>query len=414
MAAPAYRRDACRLCGSRNLEPVLKLTPTPPGDAYVSAGDREKVQEVFPLDLFLCVECGLLELLDVIDPRILYGNYIYATAHSLGLSDHFFGYVNEVIEYAKPPRGSLVVDIGSNDGTLLRIFQGCGMQVLGIDPASGVARKATESGVETIPAFFSPEIARQVKEERGLAAVVTANNVLANVDDLSSLIEGIRDLVAPEGIFVFETGYVLDLVHKMLIDNIYHEHLCYYSVKALDYCFRHHGLELVEVKRVPSKGGSLRGIAQQKGGPHRRSTSVGALLGSEESGAIHHPASYAKLAAKIDQSKEELWKVLRGLATGGNLIAGYGASVGVTTLIYHFDLGEVLTFIVDDNPTRHNLFSPGYHIPVVPSHVLYSQKPHYVLILAWRYYEAIIKKHQEYLTQGGRFALPLPMVQVMS
>lgn len=393
---------------------VLELTPTPPGDHYVSAGERENVQEAFPLDLFLCLECGLLELVDVVDPGILYGHYIYATAHSLGLSDHFFGYVNEVIEYAKPPRGTLVVDIGSNDGTLLRIFQGCGMQVLGIDPASGVARKATESGVETIPAFFSPEIARQVKEERGPAAIVTANNVLANVDDLSSLIEGIRDLLAPEGIFVFETGYVLDLVRNMLIDNIYHEHLCYYSVKPLDFAFRQHGLELVQVKRVPSKGGSLRGIAQQKGGPHRRSRSIETLLASEERDRIHRPVSFAKLAARIEKSKGELWKVLHELTTEENSIAGYGASVGVTTLIYHFNLGEMLTFIVDDNPARHRLFSPGYHIPVVPSHVLYSQKPHYVLILAWRYYEAIIKKHQEYLAQGGRFALPLPMVQVVS
>ena len=332
----------------------------------------------------------------------------------MGLSDHFFGYVNEVIEYAKPPRRALVVDIGSNDGTLLRIFQGCGMEVLGIDPASAMARKATESGVQTIPAFFSPEIARKVKEERGPAAIVTANNVLANVDDLSGLIEGIRDLVAPEGIFVFETGYVLDLVNSMLIDNIYHEHLCYYSVKALDYFFRYHGLELVNIKRVSSKGGSLRGIAQVKGGPHRRSTSIGNFLGSEEKDAIHRPASFAKLAARIEQAKAELWRVLDDLIKDGNIIAGYGAAAGVTTLIYQFNLGEVLAFIVDDNPARHNLFSPGYHIPVVPSHVLYSQKPHYVLILAWRYYQPIIKKHQEYLTQGGRFALPLPMVQVVS
>lgn len=412
MNTSVFRRDNCRLCGGHDLELVLQLTPTPVGDDYVSVDRLDVVQETFPVELFLCRSCGLSQLLDVIDPEILYGEFIYETSISLGLIEHFQRYADEVLRRVLPPEGALAIDIGSNDGTLLRFFQEQGMRVLGIDPAREIAQKATASGVETLPTLFTTELARKIKNERGLATIVTANNTIANIDDLDNITEGIRDLIAPDGIFVFETGYVVDLIQAGLFDNIYHEHLSYFSVKPLESFFRRYDMELIEVERISTKGGSLRGTVQLGGGPRPLSSSVNSLINFESELSINRPEPFNVMATRINNVKEQLVSLVRDLKAQGKTIAGYGASVGVTTSLYHFDLGNLLRFIVDDNPAKHNLFSPGHHIPVFPSEAIYGRNPDYVVVLAWRYADPIINKHQTYLDQGGHFIVPLPEISV--
>ena len=412
MGTELYRRDTCRLCGASDLELVLHLTPCPPVDAYVPAeplGDR---QEAIPLDLFLCLGCGHVQLLDVVHPDLLFGTYIYETSSSPGLVEHFRRYADEVVRLLNPPKGSLMVDIGSNDGTLLKFLKEQGIRVLGIDPAGNIAQEATESGIETLPAFFTAELACKVKHDRGPVAIVTANNVFAHADDLGDMADGIRELLAPDGVFVFEVSYLLDMIQGMVFDFIYHEHLCYHSVKPLESFLRHHGMELIDVQRIPIKGGSLRGIAQPVGGPRTLSPSVARLVSVEASLGLDRSEIFKSFAVKIDGIKYQLLNLLGELKAQGKTIAGYGASATVTTLIYHFDLGSLLSFLVDDNPSRQNLFSPGYHIPVLSPQFIYERKPDYVLVLAWRFSEMIVKKHQPYLDQGGHFIVPLPAIKV--
>lgn len=406
------KRDTCRLCQKKTLEIVLPVAATPPGDHYVAADELNRTQNTYPLDIVLCRDCGLAQLAYTVDPNVLYGKYVYTTSISLGLVDHFAQYADSVLRRVAPPPDSLVVDLGSNDGSLLRCFKQHGLRVLGVDPASDIARLATESGVETWNGYFNTAFADKIKEQRGSATIVTANNVFANVDDLVEFTEGIHRLLAPNGVFVFETSYLLDVVEKSLVETVFHEHLSYFSVKPLDSFFRRLGLQLIDVERVPTKGGSLRGIVQIAGGSRPVSPAVDALLQREENAGLDHPEIFERFGSSLDALKNELLAVLSDLKANGKEIAGYGASVGVTTLLYQFDVAKYLSFIVDDNPRKHNTFSPGHHVPVLPSETLYERKPDHVLILSWHYAEPIMKKHRAYSDAGGKFILPLPRLEV--
>jgi hypothetical protein len=413
MGASAFRREDCRLCGSRDVELVFQLAPTPVGDHYVSADKVGQLQETFPLDLFLCRGCGHLQLLDVVDPEVLFGDYTYVTSISLGLVEHFRKYADEILARLGLGGNAFVVEIGSNDGSLLRAFQHRGLRVLGVDPAREIARQATDSGVETLPTFFTSELARTIRRERGPAALIAANNVFAHADNLGDMADGIRELLAPDGVFAFEVSYLIDFMDNMVFDSIYHEHLCYHSVKPLDTFFRRHGLELIGADHVATKGGSLRCTVQPAGGPRPVSESVARLIALEERLGLAKTATFHAFAAKIDRVRAQVLEQLGGLVARGKAIAGYGASVTVTTLVHHFGLGKLLSFLVDDNSSRHHLFSPGHHIPVLPPQVLYERNPDCVVILAWRYADPIIKKHQGFLNRGGRFLVPLPEVRLV-
>jgi SAM-dependent methyltransferase len=415
MMQPSVRRTTCRMCHSGDLSLILGMTPTPPGDHYVSAAARSEPQPAYPLDLVMCATCGLAQLADVVDPELLYRDYIYNTSISLGLAQHFDRYAETVVGRTGTPAGSLVVDIGSNDGTLIRAFAARGMRVLGVDPAREQARRATEAGFETLPTFFSSALAADLRRDRGPASIVTANNVFANVDDLDDLMDGVRQLLAPDGVFVFETGYFPDLVRQRIIDNIYQEHLSYYSVKPLVRFFARHGLELVSVDHEPTKGGSIRGFARFAG---RGSGQLGPgvlhdLVRDETEGGFDRPEALQAFAGGVERLRSELIALVADLRARGRTVAGYGASVGVTTLLYYFDMGQQLSFVVDDNPVRHGLFSPGQHIPVLASDALYDRKPDDVLLLAWRYADPIVSRHEAFRKAGGRFIVPLPEISVI-
>ena len=408
-----YRRKTCRLCDGRNLKLVLPLAQTPLADAFIPSERLNEVQNLYPLDVYLCLDCGHVQLLDVINPEILFCNYIYESSSSPGLNDHFQKYAIDLLDTISPPENSLIVDVGSNDGMLLKFFQEHGMRVLGVDPARDVARKATDSGIETLGTFFTSALAMNIKGTYGTAAIVTANNVYAHADDLRDLTIGVRHLLAPDGVFVFEVSYLVDLLQNMVFDFIYHEHLCYHSVKPFESFFNKLGMELINAVRVPTKGGSLRGIAQLPGGPRKKSSSLAELKELETSLKLDQPETYEIFAAKINGLKEELGEILSNLKREGKTIAGYGASATVTTLIYHFALIEFLDFIVDDNTERQHLFSPGHHIPVLPPQALYDSKPDYVIILAWRFARQIVRKHQSFLKRDGHFIIPVPEITII-
>lgn len=408
------RRSTCRLCNSKNLDMVFQLAPSPIGDAYVTKDQLNIKQESYPIDLFLCRDCGLSQLLDVIAPEILYGDYIYLTGSSLGLREHFQEYENDVIKNVTPPKESLIVDIGSNDGILLSCFKKDGYKVLGVEPARHIAERAAAAGIESLPEFFNPDVAEKIVNNYGPASVVTANNVYANIDDLITFTEGIRKLMVINSVFIFESFYMADVIKNMVFDFIYHEHLTAFAVKPVQLFFSRMGMELIAAKRIPTKGGSIRYYAQLKGGPRKIDSSVASMIEYEEKFGLYHSATFALFSDKVNALKMQVYNLLRDLKTQGRKIAGYGASITATTLIYHFGIGEFLDCLVDDNPDKQGRYSPGLHIPVYNSEKLYeSNPPDYAIVLAWRFFEPIINKHKEFNRRGGKFIIPVSEVKVV-
>lgn len=393
---------------------MLALTPTPPANAFVPESELAREQQCFPLDVHQCRDCGHVQLLDVVDPQELFGDYVYVAGTSPVFVDHFRRYAAAAIEDFELRPDGLVVDIGSNDGTLLGFFQDAGMAVLGVDPAKDIARRATEAGIETRNAFFTPELAREICGERGAAVLVTANNVFAHADDLAAIVEGVKTLLSPDGLFVFEVSYLVDMVEKTLFDMIYHEHLSYHTVAPLRRFFACLGMEIVDVERIDTHGGSIRVTVQKAGGRLSVGPSVDERIAHEERLGLNDPETLRAFAERIAGIGKQLVDLLRGFRDEGKRIAAYGAPAKATTLVYRFDLGpETIAFIVDDSPLKQGLYSPGKHIPVLPSSALIEQNVDYAVVLAWNFADSIIRNSEEYRRAGGRFVIPLPELKVV-
>ncbi|HXA46506.1 MAG TPA: class I SAM-dependent methyltransferase, partial [Burkholderiaceae bacterium] len=283
-------RSDCRLCGSTDFELVLPIRPSAIGDAFVPADALSEVQDLYPLATYLCLGCGHLQNLDIVDPEVLFRNYSYRTSSSTGLVSHFQQYAHSVIQGLNIPAGSLVVEIGSNDGSLLKAYKALGMQVQGVDPAQSIAAAASAEGVPTIADFFSTNIARDIIAEKGHATLMCANNVFAHADNIEDIVKGIRSLLAPDGVFVFEVSYVLDMVDGMVFDTIYHEHLSHHSLTPLERFFNKLDMSLFDVQRVATKGGSIRGFAQPvSSGRRPRTARLSAMFEEEQRRQVTQP-----------------------------------------------------------------------------------------------------------------------------
>lgn len=408
-------RDDCRLCHATALEPVLSLGKTPLANEFVTEAQRGKPQDRFPLDVHLCGGCGHVQLRDIVDPERLFRDYVYVSSTSPVFVEHFRRYAKAVQQaYALAP-GSTVMEIGSNDGALLGCFKQAGLRVLGVDPARAIAAEATSRGIETLPEFFDLALAKRLREQGWQADVIAANNVFAHADDLEGITQGVAHLLKPDGVFVFEVSYLVDVFQKTLFDTIYHEHLSYHTVKPLVGFFERSGLELIDAVRVDSHGGSLRGIAKRKGGRWPKQPDVDELIRLEASLGLDRPEAYHTLGRMIQARKAELVGLLGRLKVQGKRIVGFGAPAKATTLMFAFGIGpDLLECILDESPWKQGRFSPGHHLPVVPSSRLYDPalRPDYAVILAWNFAASIIAKHRAFQDAGGHFIIPLPTVDV--
>lgn len=414
MATEPIRHDkSCRLCGSHHIATVFHLTPTPPEDRFVSKEQLHVLQDVYPLDLALCETCGYGHLPYVLSPEISYPDYIYITKVTLGLRNHYQEYADEILAKIQPLKSSLVIDLGSNDGTMLEAFKKRGMKVLGVEPAKTIGKAANDAGIPTIVEFFSDNVAEQIIWQYGKASIVTANYMYANIDDLVAFTNNVNKLLAEDGVFVVQTGYHPDQMKIKMFDYIYHEHFSYFTLKVLRYLFARCGLELIDAQKSTAKGGSIRTVAQLAGGRRPVSESVEEIIREEETAGMEKTDTYFKFAAEIENVKNEVSALLHKLKAGGKRIVGYGASHSTTTLTYHFELAQFIEYLVDDNPIKNGLYSPGYHLPVFPSEKLYKDKPDYVIILAWQYQQPIIAKNKAFLEMGGSFIVPLPVMRVV-
>jgi SAM-dependent methyltransferase len=408
-------RSDCRLCGSTRLELVLPILPSAIGDAFVSKEQLDEVQELFPLDTYLCLECGHLQNLDVVDPEILFRNYTYRTSASMGLVEHFKKYAQAVVSGLQIPPASLVVEIGSNDGSLLKAYKAHGLRVIGVDPAKNIAATATAEGVKTLPDFFGFAIAQQILAENGSATLICANNVFAHADNIADIVKGIRCLLAPDGVFVFEVSYVPDIIDNFVFDTIYHEHVSHHALIPLERFFNNLDMTLFNVERVATKGGSIRGFAQPMStGKRVKTEPYLQMLEEEKRRGIACPEIYRDFYQAIEKRKQAVLEYVDKAIAQGKSVVAYGASTTTTTLLYHFELQTRLKFIVDDNPLKFEMYSPGAHIPVHSSDQLYaSPPPDIVVILAWQYSAAIMKRHTRFAEAGGKFLIPLPDLAIL-
>lgn len=391
------------------------MVPNPVGDDFRKKENlHSRPQHVFPMEVFLCQDCGLIQLLDVVSPELLYGDYLYETSISLGLPDHFRAYAETTVAKLKPARGSRVIDIGCNDGTLLRAFRDLGFNVLGVDPATSIARKVKAAfGIDVIASTLSHGLAKEIRAVYGPASVVTANNVIANIDHLGEVAQAMHELLSPDGVFVLETGYGLDLVRSCVFDNIYHEHISYFSIKPMKVFCEKNGLELFDVDHVPTKGGSIRCYIQKKGGPRAVTGAIAKMIKDEENFGLYDLKTFQAMRKKMDDTKSELIGLLSDLKSKGKRIAGYGASVGAITVVYEFGLAEHLHCLLDENPIKFDTFSPGHHLPVLKADRAIDEKIDYVVVIAWRYVDPIVSKNQEFIRSGGKFISFFPEVAVL-
>ncbi len=408
------RRKTCRLCNGTDHSLIVHYPPSPMADAYVQKEFLNRTQDSYPLDLFLCTQCGHSQLLDIIDPNIIYLDYIYVTTSSLGLSDHFRRNAKATLAKINLPSDGFVIDIGSNDGTLLQAYKDEGKRVLGVEPSREASRIANESGVQTIPEFFDTHLAKKIRSEHGPADIITMNNLFANIDDLQDATKGIRSLLKPDGVFIFETFYFADFINNLVFDFMYHEHLSYFTVKPLREFFDRHEMELIEVESIPTKGGSMRCTVQLKGGKRRIDASVGDRIEQEKRMGIHQNGPlFKEFTARIDRQKHGLNDFLSAQKKQGKVIAGFGASATTTTLLYYCDSIQYFDFLIDDNLAKQNTYSPGCHLPVLSADSLQEKKPDVVVLLAWRYAESLMSKHSALKKPGVTVVVPFPEFRIV-
>ena len=411
----SYLRTSCRMCDRSNLVPVMTLTPTPPGNTLLTREELGQSRPRYPLELYFCEDCHHVQLGHVVDPRILYQNhYLYLSGTSAQFVRHLNDYAAQMVKRFMLPTGALVADIGSNDGTGLRFFKEQGMKVVGVDPATEIARAATESGIETVAAFFSLAVAKELRKKYGPAAFITSHNACAHIDRLDDVMRGVAHWLSDDGIFVLEVGYFVDVYSNLFFDTIYHEHLDYHTVAPFRQLFARTGMELLSVQRVAPQGGSIRVMAQKAGGSLERDDSITDLISLEEKLGLDRPESLIAFGERIAKLGEQLRTLLTRIRGEGRSIAAYGAPTKAVTLLSHFGIGsELIDFVVEDNSLKHGMYLPTSRIPVVPTSELYSRRPDYVLILAWNFAKPIMAMHEPYTAAGGRFIVPMPEPKVV-
>jgi C-methyltransferase C-terminal domain/Putative zinc binding domain/Methyltransferase domain len=398
----------CRSCGGERLETFLRLGDMPLPDALLAVGELDGPEPRFPLDVAFCPHCSLVQILKEVPPEQLFvDNYLYFSSFSDDLMRHSREHAARLIAERSLGPQSLVVEIASNDGYLLRNFVERGVPVLGIDPAPTQAVAAEEVGVPTLTEFFDADLARRLRDEGRRAAVIVANNVMAHTPTLNSFVEGLSVLLADDGVVTIENTYVKDLIDHSEFDTIYHEHFCYFSCTAVDALVRRHGLFLNAVDHFPAlQGGTLR---WHVGAREDVQPSARAFLDAEREKGLTEFGYYREFGARVEAIKDELLALLRSLKADGKTIAAYGAAAKGSTLLNYFGIdGEVVDFVADRNVHKHGLFMPGVHIPIHGPERLLGEAPDYVLLLAWNYKAEVMRQQEEYVRRGGRFIVPIP------
>jgi len=402
------------MCKSSNLTKFLDLGFTPPADQFLRPEQLREPEVYYPLEVMICNECGLAQLSHIVSPEILYRHdYPYEASLTSTGQRHWAEFARTVTERLGLGPDDLVIDIGSNVGVLLEAFQSNGTRILGVDPASNIVRIAEKRGIETLNEFFSMNVARQILSTKGQAAVITGTNVFAHINDLDDMMMAVESLLTPQGVFIIEAPYFVNLIKNLEYDTIYHEHLSYLSVKPLVRFFARFQMEVFEIDQRDIHGGSFR-VYVSRTGMRPVSPVVAELLKQEEASGVHKPSVLTDFALAVQQNRRELTWLLQELKHKGERIAGVSAPAKGMTLLNYCRIGpEILDFVTEKSTLKIGRVTPGTHIPVEPDSRLIEETPGYALLLAWNFATEIMENLRDYRSKGGKFIIPIPRPHIV-
>lgn len=404
----------CRFCGKEEIFKFLELGTMALANSFLTKEELSLADEPrHPLDVFFCEQCGLVQIGHVVSPDDLFKDYIYFSATSDLVHRHADYLAKSFQKKFGLNETSQVVEIASNDGTVLNYFKKTGVKVLGVEPAVNIAKVAIEAGIETVNEFFHEETAREIAKNYGTADVILGRHVFAHVPEIHSFVKGLKTLLAPMGTIAIEAPYLIDFVEKNEFDTVYHEHYSYLSVRAMSYLFKQYGMELYDVERVAIHGGSIIYFIGHKGA-HAVSATVPELVAAELAKGLDRKQTYIDFAFRVAAIKSDLQKLLSDLKKSGKRIAAYGAPAKGNTLLNYCGITtDVVEYTVDKSPYKQNLYTPGAHLPVYHPDRLAQDMPDYVLLLAWNFAEEILEQQKAYRDKGGKFIVPIPKVRII-
>jgi SAM-dependent methyltransferase len=392
--------DTCRCCGSKNLQCVVSLGSSPLANNLLDS--KESVDDLYPLEVLFCKDCSYCQLSVVVPPSLLFDNYLYVSSTAKSFRDHFKLAADKYISEFNLTSESLVVDIGSNDGVGLRPFKEAGIRIVGVDPAVNVAKLANDNGIETINSYFNSETVGQIITKYGKADLVTASNVFAHSAEIDDITKNVFKLLKNDGCFVIEVQYVADTINDMTFDNIYHEHVSYWSVTSINNFFTNRGYSVVDVEHVNTHGGSIR-VYVKRAGSNIKPT-VDEFLRFEQEFGLSNIETYHAFFEKIQEVKSNVNSNLKQLKAAGKTIVGYGSPAKATTSLNYYGVGQnYIDYIVEDNKLKHNKWLPGVKIPIYSKEKIKEQKPDVVVIMAWNFANEIKKNNQELMDDGILF-----------
>ena len=399
----------CRVCGGTKLTKFLSLGPTPLANAFLRSTDEFPTEQFYPLDVYRCEGCSLVQLLDLIDPETLFSHYIYVTGTSETVAAHNRTYAKTIVDLLKLQPGNLVVEVASNDGSLLKCFKPYGIRTLGVETAENISELARSQGIETVTRFFNSTTGREVQEVYGAAEVVIANNVLAHVDDTPDFLEGCKHVLKPDGLIVIEVPYLRDLLDRLEYDTIYHEHLCYFSVTTLMRLCDRVGLFIKRLEHVALHGGSLRVYLGRREVQGSHADTVVDYSAAETEAGFENMDRYERFAADVAVNRQAVRSLLEKLKFDGKAVAGYGAPAKGNTLLNYCGIDtQLVSFTVDQNPMKIGRYTPGTHLPVLPVAALRERQTDLAFFLEWNFEEEIRRQQRDYAESGGRFIIPIP------
>lgn len=399
---------ACRICGSEDHSLILDYGRVALAGGLLASQEEAENEDKYPLTLVFCENCKHVQIREILDPSILFSNYAWETGVGTSIMRYCSEFAKGVADRTNLAEDAFVVEIASNDGTLLNEFKGSGRRVQGVDPARRIAEKATARGIPTRPEFFNLEVAKSIASEQGPADLVIGRNVLAHVADLHGLVAGVRTVLGPGGIAVIEFPHLVPMHEELQYDQVYHEHIGYHGLDSMRRLGEMHDLRVVDVESVPLHGGSIRCYLGHRDDPRQPSEQVAAMLAVEE--PLLHFEAWAEFGDRVREQKRLLREELTNARARGEVVVGYGASGKGQALIQFCELdGSHVNYIVDKAPIKHGKWTPGSHIPIFdPSHMKQAGVD-ILLLFSWNLAEEILNQERELHSRGVRFLHPIPV-----